>query len=79
MMPEYTAEETKKFLEDGLALGKMFSAVIAAQGNTTFATVIMACASLFAERAADKEHAEKLAKDLAGSVMSLYQLRTPLQ
>lgn len=77
-MPEYTPEESRAFIDRGLALAKKFDTVVAAEpeGSVTYGTMITACASLFASRAKDQPSAEKLAKDLAVSVMSLYQMRS---
>lgn len=74
----YSPEEVQKFIDRGVALAKKFELVIGMEpkDTVTFGDMITACAYLFASRATDQAHAEKLAKDLAVSVMSLYGMRT---
>ena len=73
----YTQEETKAFIQRGVALAQKFNTVIALEpkDTITMGIVITACGELFASRAIDAAHAEKMGRDLASSVTALFNMR----
>jgi hypothetical protein len=76
-MPEYTPDEMKDWIKRGGKLAEQIETLIKLQpkDTVTMGVVIQATAHLFATRATDRDHAQKLAQDVSAAIFALFDMR----